>query len=210
MRAPAELMSALRELVEMRRFWVCMRTRSLECLVSWSRPVSIVAAALLLAACATQPPAGLDVETPEAPGQREAQSSPALHRGKQVRWGGDILDVVNKAQSTEVEVFGRPLFDNAEPRPDGGEGVRFIAVVPGFLDPADYQQGKRLTVLGRLDGVREQAVGDYPYPYPLVDAEAHHLWPEYVEPPVPAGWSYPYYDPWGPWWGPYRRWPYYW
>jgi outer membrane lipoprotein len=178
--------------------------------VTWSRPAGVGAAVLFLTACATQPPAGLDVETPDAPGQREAQTEPAAHRGKQVRWGGEILAVVNKPRSTEIEVFGRPLEDNAEPRPDGGEGVRFIAVLPGFLDPADYQPGKRLTVLGRLDGLREQAVGDYPYPYPLVDAEAYHLWPVYVEPYPPAYWNYPYYDPWWPWWGPYRRWPHYW
>ncbi len=173
----------------------------------WRLP-GLALSVLLLFGCAGNPPKGLEAVASDAPSQRAAQAAPDRYRGATVRWGGEILGVSNKASLTEVEVFARPLFDDAAPRPDGGEGVRFIARVGGFLDPADYRPGKRFTVRGRLAGVIERAVGEYPYRYPLVEAVQHHLWPAYEPAPPPA----PYYDPWWPWgpWGPYRRWPYGW
>jgi outer membrane lipoprotein len=168
----------------------------------------------LLAACAGNPPRGLGGELPPPLSQRAVQADPDRHLGAEVRWGGEILGVRNGERFTDVELYGRPLFDNAEPRPEGGEGVRFIARVPGFLDPAEHAPGKRLTVRGRLAAALERKVGEYPYRYPLVEVSVHHLWPAYKEPPEPAWFRDPYYDPWWPWhpWGawPYRRWPYGW
>jgi len=126
-----------------------------------------------------------------------------------VLWGGEILGVRNESRFTDVEVFGRPLYRDGEPRPDGGDGLRFIARVERFLDPAAYQPGKRLTVRGPLLAPVTRSVGDYPYRYPVVSAQLYHLWPIY-EPPRDY-----YYDPWRPWgpwgpWGPYGHWPYWW
>lgn len=162
----------------------------------------------LLAACASKPPAGLEPLQADSPGPRAAQSAPSKTVGEPVRWGGEILAVTNRALSTEIAIFSRPLFDNAEPKPDGGDGIRFLAVIDRFLDPAEYLPGKRLTVSGRLAGNREQAVGEYPYSYPVVEVEHFHLWPAYSAPVRPAYWRDPFYDPWWPW-GPYRHWPYY-
>ena len=163
----------------------------------------------VLAGCASSPPAGLDVELADSPGQIEAQSEPDRHRRKIVRWGGEILAIENRTETTEVAVFGRELGANAEPRVDGGGGARFLAVIPQFLDPAEYRPGRTLTVVGRLNGLRLQSVGEYPYSYPVVDVDHHHLWPRSVAVPPPPAWYYPFYDPW--WrWGPYRPWPYYW
>lgn len=125
-----------------------------------------------------------------------------------MRWGGEILAVTNRTRDTEFEILGRPLYDNAEPKPEGGDAVRFIAVIGRFLDPADYRPGKRLTVVGRLRGNDQRKVGEYPYPYPVVEVEHYNLWPAYQAPVELPAWRYPYYDPWWPW-GPYRHWPYY-
>ncbi len=166
----------------------------------------------LLTACASTVPKTLVDGLPEALSQRAAQAEPTRHRGEEVRWGGEILSVNNLPRSTEVELFGRPLSDNAEPRPDGGEGVRFIARVDGFLDPAQYRADKRMSVRGRLHDPVVRLVGAYPYRYPVVVVSAHHLWPVYRPPPPPA-YSDPFYDPWWPWWGPWWRrhhWPYGW
>ena len=169
-------------------------------------------ACVTLMACASRPPAGFEPLAPETPTPGMAQQAPEEYRGQSVRWGGEILAVFNNARDTEFEIFGRPLYYNAEPKPDGGDGVRFIALIERFLDPADYRPGKRLTVVGRLLGNREQNVGEYPYPYPVVEVDRYHLWPVYIPPAEPPGWRYPYYDPWWPWdpWWPHRRWPYYW
>lgn len=177
---------------------------------STRRSLSLLLAGSLLAACAGNPPLGLEDALPQAPSPRTVQAAQDGHVGEAVRWGGEILGVRNEAGVTEVELYHRPLFDNAEPKPEGGDGVRFIARVAGFLDPAEYKPGKRLTVRGRLDPVVTRPVGDYPYLYPVVAVVAHHLWPVYQPPPEPA-WLYdPFYDPWWPWgpWGPWRYRPY--
>ncbi len=167
---------------------------------------------LLLTACAGNPPRGLEPLAADAPTAAQVQTDPAGLRGREVRWGGEILSIENLSRDTEIEIYSRPLFDNAEPKPDGGEGVRFFAVVRGFLDPAHYSPGKRLTVRGRVIDKVRRPVGEYNYVYPVVEASQHHLWPAYVPPQEPAWFRDPYYDPWWPWgpWGPYRPWPYRW
>lgn len=169
----------------------------------------LIMLSVLLGACAGTPPLGLEAPEPDGPSQREAQQDPARVRGQRVRWGGEILSVTNNAQDTEIEIYGRPLSSDAEPMPNGGEGVRFIAVIKQFLDPAQYGAGKRLTVSGTLAGKLQRPVGEYLYAYPVVEAQSHYLWPVYQPPVAPASWRYPYYDPWWPW-GPYRYWPHYW
>ena len=166
----------------------------------------------LLSACAGTVPKALNAKLPEAPSRRAVQAEPERYLAHEVRWGGEILGLRNGVSSTEVEVYGRPLFGNAEPRPDGGDGIRFIARVNGFLDPANFQKDKRLTVRGRVAGTVTRPVGEYPYVYPVVDADVYHLWPVYQPPPEPVWFRDPYYDPWGVWgpWGPYRHYPYRW
>ena len=176
----------------------------------WTRFLILLGIAMLLTACASNPPLGLEPPAADAPTPAQVQASPTSLRGQEVRWGGEILSIENLSRDTEVEIFSRPLFDNAEPRPDGGEGVRFFAVIRGFLDPAQYGPGKRLTVRGRVVDAVRRPVGEYDYLYPVVVASQYHLWPVYVA--EPARFRDPYYDPWWPWgpWGPYRPWPYRW
>jgi len=176
-----------------------------------SQPALAILLAGLLAGCASTVPVALRDDLPTALSQRAVQAEPARYHGEEVRWGGEILSVTNLRQATEVELFGRPLSDTAEPYPDGGEGVRFIARIDGFLDPAEYRAGKRLGVRGQLTDPLERLVGAYPYRYPVVDVSVYHLWPVYRPPrPEPVD---PFYDPWWPWWGPWWRrhhWPYGW
>jgi outer membrane lipoprotein len=175
----------------------------------------MLALAGMLSGCASKVPKSLQQDPPGAPSPRAVQSEPERHVGKTVRWGGEILGVRNETDHTEVEVYGRALFRDGEPRPDGGDGVRFIARIARFLDPAEYRPGKRLTVRGKLGLPLTRLVGEYPYRYPLVEAELSHLWPPYEPPREPPWYRDPYYDPWWPWgpwgpWGPYRHWPYWW
>ena len=171
-------------------------------------PLLLTCIAVLFTGCAGNPPQGLEDSLGQAPTPRAVQAAPDRFLGQNVRWGGEILGLQNHPELTEVEVYARPLMENAEPRPDGGEGVRFIARVNGFLDPAEYRPGKRLTVRGPLEPALTRPVGEYPYLFPVVRAEVFHLWPVYQPPQDPY-----YNDPWGPWgpwggWGPYRYHPY--
>lgn len=178
------------------------------------RVLPVVLAAVLVGACASPVPKPLRESLPEAPTPKTAQAEPTRFLSHEVRWGGEILAIDNREATTEVELYARPLADDGEPRASGGEGVRFIARVGRFLDPAEYAPGKRLTVRGRLVPAVTRPVGEYPYLYPVVEAELSYLWPRYQPPPDPPWARDPYYDPWWPWgpWGPWRpyRYPPYW
>jgi outer membrane lipoprotein len=167
---------------------------------------------LLLVACAGKPPVQLGEMIPDAPSPGEVHASPERYVGREVLWGGEIIAVANEAASTDIEVYARPLSDNAEPRPDGGDEVRFVARLSRFVDPVAYAPGKRLSVRGTLAEPVTRPIGEFPYRYPLVEVAADALWPVWEPPPEPSWYRDPFYDPWGPWgpWGPYRRWPYYW
>lgn len=168
----------------------------------------------LLLGCAAIPAA---VEAPpddDAPGLAAAARDADTHRGKRIRWGGTIAGVENRTDQTLVEVVFRPLDRDSRPRTTDTSDGRFLAVIPGFVDPAIYEQGRDITVSGHLDGATRRQVGDYRYNYPRVQVEGHHLWPKpvlvYREPP-PYGWHDPWYrpwwdDPWHPHYRPFRRW----
>ncbi|MEX0730506.1 MAG: Slp family lipoprotein [Aquisalimonadaceae bacterium] len=177
----------------------------------------VVLGIVLLAGCATRPPAGIDTEvTTPAPSLSSARSNPEQHRGQTVRWGGTIAGLENRAEVTLVEVVSRKLESNGRPQEEDASSGRFLAVVDGFLDPAIYKRGRLITAVGRLDGVAIRKVGEYDYPYPKVLAEGHHLWEPRQNPDAgyyhdPLYWHDPWYRPWyrDPWYPhPYqlRRW----
>jgi outer membrane lipoprotein len=163
-----------------------------------------------LAGCASSVP----VTIRDAPATRlsiaSAQQEPDRAIGRQVRWGGSIIAVVNLERSTQIEVLSRPLDGDGEPRPAADGLGRFIAELPGFVDPAEYPKDRLLTVVGPITGVIKRDVGEYPYPYPVVAATSRYLWPEQTVVPYPYypyrwyGWyGYrPWYGPYGPWYGP--------
>lgn len=162
-----------------------------------------------LAGCASQIPQAIRTAPATAVTVAQVQQDQARYQGQAVRWGGTIIAVNNLPTATEVEVLARPLGLDGEPRTwDEGQG-RFIAQVAGFLDPAQYEKERALTVVGTLTGVQTRPVGDYRYAYPVVRVETQYLWPK--GPPPGAygpysgypGYGYPgWYDPWGPWFGP--------
>lgn len=183
-----------------------------------ARPLhGLFAACLLaLAGCATStlPPELHDAPTPDV-SVAQVQADPVKYAGQAVRWGGVILEVRNLPAVTEIEVLARSLSDGGAPSADGAGQGRFIARIPGFLEPAEYPKDRRITVAGSVVGAETRKVGDYPYLYPVVTVRSHRLWADPV--PEPYWHGYPYYDPWyHPWgwgypWGPwYPRWPYYW
>jgi outer membrane lipoprotein len=129
--------------------------------------------------------------------------------GSEVRWGGHIISVRNEAQETLIEVLSRELSKNGKPIEESKSRGRFLARIAGFLEPEEYPKDRLLTVTGHVKQVIEQPVGSYPYPYPVIDVKAYHLWPE--EKVYPPHYYYdPFYDPYFypyPYW---RRYPYYW
>lgn len=163
---------------------------------------------LALTGCASQIPNAIRTAPARPLTVAQAQQAAAGIEGRRVRWGGSIVATVNLPQATEIEVLSRPLSRDGEPSTGSpGEG-RFIARIAGFVDPAEYARDRGLTVEGPLLGLETRSVGEYPYAYPVVSAEARYLWPE-----TPPESTYPYPWPWGwsgygPWGGPWGGWPY--
>ena len=156
-----------------------------------------VLVALGLAGCASVPPqiAGNDF-APVTPQQVVGQNG----RGERVRWGGEIIKVEPKRESTCFEVLSRELNADARPSRHEGSGGRFIACSKGFYDPAVYTKGRELTVVGQVAGTEQHPVGEYDYTYARIDADNVYLWPKRsaAADPWPVYYD-PYWGPWGPW-----------
>ena len=93
-----------------------------------------------------------------------------------VLWGGMIVEVANRERSTEVEVLAYPLDARQRPQLERATEGRFIAVLPGFVEPLDYPAGRFVTLRGRLVGTRAGRIGERDYVYPIVGVQAAHVW----------------------------------
>ena len=136
----------------------------------------------------------------------EARKDASAVVGKKVRWGGAIIKVENRKHSTWIELVARPLSRDGEPRDVDTSGGRFIAKIQGFVDPAVYQVGRLLTVVGVLTEPISKPIGKFHYQYPVVTVSTHYLWPLVPKYPEPYPDYYPYYyDPFWyyPWYPPH-------
>ncbi len=153
----------------------------------------LLAAAVLLGACAA--PSVLNGDFAEITPQQAALSQSVAV--SPVRWGGTILSSNNTAEQSCFEILGRPLDYNARPLATDSEQGRFLACKPGFIDPAVFEPGRDVTIIGAVTGIEEHKVDDFDYRYPKLQAQTVYLWPEravvesyYVE---PFFYPYPYY-----------------
>ena len=103
--------------------------------------------------------------------------APDAYKGKTVLFGGAIIETKNFTDKSQVVVLQQPL--DSRDRPVGGdisEG-RFIILVPGFLDPAIYSPGRKITVAGTVAGKEVRPLGEIAYTYPLIERRELYLWP---------------------------------
>ena len=158
----------------------------------------------MAAGCASKVPVNIREPIPGSPSLAEVRRDPALHAGERVRWGGTIVAVHNREQDTRIEVVGRGLGSQGKPRDGDATAGRFLAEIPGFLDPAVYAEGRKITVVGMLAEPETRLIGEFSYRFPVVRTRAHYLWPEEKpvrDPYYPGPW---YYDPWYPYHWPYH------
>lgn len=153
-------------------------------------------AALVIGGCASIPE---NIRTPVAgPSVAQVRADPGPHMGQQVRWGGTISGVQNLEKMTVITVVARPISRKGEPLAGRASTGRFLAEATGFLDPAVYEPGRRITVVGHITGIKPQKIDQYVYKYPVVRADAVHLWAEYVRPDPNPYDPWPFYDPFWP------------
>lgn len=177
---------------------------------------ALLLVALGLAGCATAFPPEVMESVDRGVTLAQLSASPAAYVNARVILGGEIVATVPRTGESEIEVLERPLRgDDLPARTDRSEG-RFLVRSKEFLDPAVYANGRRLTVVGTVVGEDERRIGELPYRYAVIQAEAIRLWPREVL--IVPGYGYPYYSPyyygypswywgfgwgWGGAWGPY-------
>jgi len=130
---------------------------------------------LLLTACATgpkYPTEGVDLAITPQQAVAEADNQ----RGKNVMWGGMIVNSTNMEKRTRLEVLAYPLDSDQRPQTDQQPYGRFLLFKEGYLETVDYAPGRRITVLGRLRGVQTGKLDETSYTYPVLDAENLYLW----------------------------------
>ncbi|MDH5572954.1 MAG: Slp family lipoprotein [Gammaproteobacteria bacterium] len=161
---------------------------------------------LVLNACASPVPELIKVPLASMPELKQAQESPQQYAAQKVRWGGVILKTENQPKSTRITLLALPLYEDGEPKTAAASEGRFVAVFSSFIEPHVYVKERRITVIGQLQGNDVIQIGGYPYPHPVVQVEAHYLWP--IE-AIDSTNYWPPYDPWyHPWYDPFYY-PYY-
>jgi len=108
----------------------------------------------------------------------EIHRSPEQYRGRSVRLGGVIVDVVNKEEGSTIEILEKPLNWRGRPKPGDESGGRFIAIFGGFLDEEIYRSNRPVTVVGEITGVKTAPIGEMVYNYPLLSGREIRLWEE--------------------------------
>jgi outer membrane lipoprotein len=136
--------------------------------------ITLVAAiAVALSACVTAPGplrGEFPEVTPKAAGEGE-------ELGEVVRWGGLIAKVEPLSDRTCFQVVGKRLASSGRPAQDDQTTGRFLACRAGFYDPKIFEEGREITIIGKIDRIEARTVGEYEYRHPRLAADVIYLWP---------------------------------
>jgi len=105
------------------------------------------------------------------------QKAPAKHTGEIVMFGGKVIQTKGSQNSSEITVLQLALDTRHRPQDGDQSEGRYIVQSKQFLDPAIYQAGSLLTVVGRVTGSELRSIGGFHYVYPLVEAIEIKPWP---------------------------------
>jgi outer membrane lipoprotein len=108
----------------------------------------------------------------------QVAKAPDAYKGKTVLFGGDIIETQNLPDKTLILVLQRPIGRRGEPAAGDVSEGRFIIQTPGFLDPAIYSPGRKVTVAGMVLGKEVRPLGKIEYTYPIIEKRELYLWSE--------------------------------
>lgn len=108
---------------------------------------------------------------------QEVKKSPDSFKGKRILVGGEIIEVRNLKDKTEIEILQKPLGRDRAPLNVDESNGRFVLIHPSFLDPSVFRSGRRLTAVGLVEGSRAEQVGEAEMVQPVLQSEHIHLWP---------------------------------
>ena len=136
-----------------------------------------IASPLLLAGCAPVISKGALKKVDQGLGFEQLLKDPEAYREKTVLLGGNIIKTKNLPDSTLIVVLQRPLGFRKKPTQEDVSKGRFIVYVPGFLDPAIYRHGRKITIVGSVLGKEVRPLGKIEYSYPVIEKRELYLWP---------------------------------
>ena len=152
-----------------------------------------VIVSLFLTACAGNVPLTIRQPPADDPGISKVRTDPVLYTGRQVRWGGTISAIENKATETWVEIVGRKLGSYGRPYTSDQSPGRFLVRIEGYLEPEIYTAKREITVYGVVESTITRKIDEFPYTYPLIKASEYYLWPRYTYRNYRYMDVYPYY-----------------
>lgn len=104
--------------------------------------------------------------------------APERYMGKTVLLGGKIIKIDFKEGTTWIEVLHLPLDWRQKPKETDESGGRFLAFSDEFRDPAIFSPGRKITVLGLVNGGKSLLIDEKEYLYPVLKIREVYLWPE--------------------------------
>lgn len=166
--------------------------------------IAVIILALALTSCASRMPVEIQGEFDNAPDTTQAHTQPDKFLSQQVRWGGKILNIENKQNTSRLTIVAFPLNSYGRPKNSNQSHGRFIAIVDKFLEPELYSKDREVTVTGSLQKSEIVKVGDFSYSHPVVQVNNHHLWA--IKQATPPNYMNHWWH--DSWYNPYYPWPY--
>ena len=129
------------------------------------RIVPLLATAIILCAgCAGPFPSRITDQVDKRLSFADLHKDPGSYKGKWVMFAGVIVSsVIENDGSTYLEVVQKPADNQGRPLQTDESGGRFIAVSKQFLDPAVYQGGRVITVVGEVIGETFRRTSSSPF-----------------------------------------------
>ena len=138
--------------------------------------VCMVLTCLVTAGCATVISQQVLDEVDESLRFVDILSDPDAYRGRTVLLGGYVIETRNMPEKTLIMVLQSRLGFRKEPAGESTSKGRFIVSVPGFLDPAIYRPGRKVTVVGSVSGKDVRPLGKIEYTYPVITKRELYIW----------------------------------
>ena len=97
--------------------------------------------------------------------------------GEVVMLGGKVIETQGSPTGSEISVLQLALDRRGRPKDVNQSEGRYLIRSGQFFDPAVYERGALLTVVGTLRGSEVRPVGGFQYHYPIVEAIEVKPWP---------------------------------
>lgn len=120
----------------------------------------------------------------------EVRSQAAKFSNRDIRWGGEVVNVENSNDVSLIQIVQYPLNHYGKPVTNKPSEGRFLARTTEFVDPIVYKEGTLLTFTGTLDGEKVRKVDQKELVMPVVNVSSMYKWQPYR--PIQRD---PFYDP---------------